>query len=728
MADDFDPDKFMASAGLPWPPPPKPASVFDPDQFMREQGLQMPETMRERERGVRQAIAAEPKNVPAGFAPAPVTERTQPMMPTTFAERAGQLGDVAIGAAKGVPAWVAGGELGDIEAGVRPFLHGVAPGTFSAQSAIPTTVEGGYLGPRGYDVLGAPANEYEAMGRGLTSMVMPNLWPAKIAPRVVGSMTRPGPSGPPAGLGWFYPAEESASGLPIAPKLTTPRTSNIGQRIGPDMLPPTGLPATAPAGAARISPLEGVDPEAIRQIHGKLTQSGFTPYTLDQTLEGMSPHQFALEVSDPMWRRARGINGMGGEAGMDVRNGLVQRAAEKPQRIQSILDAGLGANQDLSLLRRTMEIDRNLAADPLYQAFRDTHVTPTPELEALMPRLQAAKAFGAAHEMAGIRGVPWQESFDSLGAEGMTQAPTPESWDLVKRSLDDKIGGMVRAGEKSRASAFIDLKNDLVRVLDTHPEVGNIYQQARATFANSKDMERALDLGKDLATKEIAPDELPYLMAPFNAAQEAAVRLGFRNAVQLQLGRKIGPQAATGMVNKLLSDNNQANLRYIMNNDQAADQMISALNHEHLMHGSHEGMIHGSRTTPMAEDVAEVKPPPQGILQRGLAAAAHPLETAQEAAMSAVDKMRMDRAARLNNDQAKILLMQGPERDAVLRWILENGANYTGRKRGGRVNRATGGRVNAFVPPPNARKNPRDGQYYLPGKKPGAWLKVVPRA
>jgi hypothetical protein len=721
MADDFDPDAFIKGMGLSTKQASQP-STFDPDAFMQEHGISMPETLRDRERAMRQQIAAEPKNIPAGFAPGAVSERTMPMAPTTFAERAGQWGDVAYGAATGVPAWIAGGELGDIEAGIRPLLHGAAPGTFSAQTLIPTTGEGGWLGqrsllPEGYQ-LPAAANEYQAMGRNLASMVMPNIWPLKAVPRLVG-----------AGEGRFPPGPPGPEELPTAPKLTTPRANSAGQRLSPDLLPPTQLPETAPAGAARVSTLEGIDPEAIREVAKDLKASGFSEHTLADTLEQMSPHQFALEVSDPMWNGAEGVYTNGGQGGMDIRSGFTQRTAELPQRMQDIVNRGLGGPEDLSLLRRTLDIDQSKASNPLYQAFRTVNVTPTPQLEALMPRLQAARAFGAARERAAIQGMPWQQSFDTLGAEGMTQSPTAASWDLVKRSLDDRIRAAYTAGEKGLGNDLRDLKNELVNALDTHPEVGDIYRQARQTFAGPQQIKDAWDLGAQVAAGKIHPDELPFAV-PFteNGPLMAAVRQGYRNVLQTQLGRRLGPEASNAVVKQLLAPNNQAGLRWIAG-DEATDAMIGDLTHEYAMYNSPRNLVYGSRTAPKQVNAARWQPEPKGIIQQTLAATAEPFKFAQEKALSALDARRAVRAQQVQNDAARIYMMQGPERDATLMWILRHGADYRGRKKGGRVvARKDGGRVNAFVPPLNARKNPRDGQWYIPDKCPGKWLRVVPRA
>ena len=90
-----------------------------------------------------------------------------------------QWGDVGIGAAKGLAGGVSGGWLGDIESigrlpfqipGVRENIADVSPHT-----AIPTSEEGGYLGPRGLGAFDAPETPEEKGGAFIGSMLSPNV-------------------------------------------------------------------------------------------------------------------------------------------------------------------------------------------------------------------------------------------------------------------------------------------------------------------------------------------------------------------------------------------------------------------------------------------------------------------------------------------------------------------------------------------------------------------------
>lgn len=732
---DFDPDAFIKGMGVGNQPPPQ-QSTFDPDAYMREQGLQMPQTMRERERGVRQAIAAEPRDIPAGFAPAAIPERTLPMPPTTFAERAGQWGDVGIGAAQGVPAWLSGGVLGDIEAGVRPFASGVFG--VSPQNAIPTTVEGGYLGPRGYDVLGAPKNEYQAMGRGLAAAAMPNVAPTRFIPRALGVAERQG--------GRFLPLPGEGDELPTAPKVTTPRTNAAGQKLSPDLLPSNfrddgggggggGMPAAAPVGAARISPLDGLDPAAIQRVAKDLHDT-YTQESLEDTLEQASPHKFAHEIGepgDPMWNAAEGVYTKGGQGGRDISSAIRMRAREAPDRIAGILDRAFGTPQDLSMLRRLREIDQNREASPFYQAFRDMQITPTPEMldtgpGNLMDRLRAADVFGMARRLAAERGVPYDEAFDTLGTpEGGQRFPTAASWDLIKRALDAKIQETIDP-VTGRPSAFtgprVQMKNDLINSINNHPnqQIGQLWRTGRAIFGSYEDINRAEQLGAKLASGQIPPNEVRFLTAGYTDPQWASLRVGMRDYYQQQMG-KPGPQSNV-VVRRLMGGNNQDIARQVIG-DERANAMEREVQDEHDMFD--KGLVTGSRTAPKTENAASWNPPPEGFTERGLSLVGEPLKFGKEIALGALKARQEARAAQIRNDAAKIYTMQGPERNAALLWIYQHGLNYTGRSRGGRVvRRASGGRVNTAPPIAGARQATNHHWYVKDPARPGKFLMVLP--
>ena len=164
MADpnDFVPDATPASAPVPQHDDFVPDTVHD--DFVPDAPLAEP-TPHQAYRASVKALAAGSPEQPAGVgAPQPTDYTTERVPP---AELAKQWGDVAYGVPKGAAAFPAGGFMGDVESMGR-HLVGAKPETY-----FPTTVEGGYLGPKGVGLMNPASNPEEAIGMAAGAMLLP---------------------------------------------------------------------------------------------------------------------------------------------------------------------------------------------------------------------------------------------------------------------------------------------------------------------------------------------------------------------------------------------------------------------------------------------------------------------------------------------------------------------------------------------------------------------------
>ena len=150
----FNPDAYLAS--------PPPAGGFDPDAYLKTPTEPTPH---QAYRASVKALAAGSPEQPAGTGVPQPTDFTTERVPP--AELAKQWGDVAYGVPKGLAAFPAGGFLGDTESMGRHVV-GANPETY-----FPTTVEGGYLGPKGAGWINPAATPEEAIGMGVGAMLLP---------------------------------------------------------------------------------------------------------------------------------------------------------------------------------------------------------------------------------------------------------------------------------------------------------------------------------------------------------------------------------------------------------------------------------------------------------------------------------------------------------------------------------------------------------------------------
>lgn len=687
-----------------------------------------PGAAQQRQHAYRTAIHAGSPELPAGAA-APV--KPQPELRHDF-------GQTAKGIAKGVPAAVAGGVLGDVEEmGRRGINWAAGKQAVSPHTAIPTTVEGGWIGERGAGILPPPTSEDEKGGMTIGSMFagppLSGLYKgARAGVRAIKArMPELPPPPPPAPPRQAPPGAETVDLMtakpPVAPEASALPTTPPGS---PAAVPREGtgarlLPADVPhvetagtledtlagrrsAGAAGGSPLEEFNPETIAHMRKTLEQEGVTPWTLEQRLEEMSPHQSLAEFSPNTEAHAGATAAPPGAGKNEVINFFAQRGKEAKERMRSTFDQAFGPAEDLAQQNRVLNIDQSAEAGPLYDRFRSMEIPPTPALDALVPRLQSVGAFGEARAKALAEGRAWQQEWFT---PEQRSAPTAQSWDYVKRALDQKIGGSYdpvsgRATDWTRI--YTRLKNDLMSAIAHHPdeEIANVWREARRAWAGPEEVKNAQRLGRKLLTKAVDADEFRFETAGFGEHQIQGLRQGLRKDLENSLGN--AGKTELPVMKQILGENNQEKLRWVIG-DQPTDALVRSIEHEFNMHGA-STRIHGNSPTALRQEANKFWTPQPGLFSASdLASALHGLtgaaaHAAKKTFLARHAAKQEAKFARLRDEAARIYTMQGPERDAVLRYLLSPEAP---RAKGGRViERAAGGRVAHS----NINHNPTEAQ------------------
>ena len=618
-------------------------------------------------------------NQPAGVgAPEPTNFTTERISPSQLAAQWGQVGK---GVAKGVPASLAGGMIGDIEQLARIPL-GVSQKTY-----VPTTQEGGYLGPRGLGGMSPAANEEEALGMNVGSMIGPGAV-LKLF-RVMRGLPKVSPGEPP-------PPPSAPPGAPVA----TPRA-----KLGIDLLPPetphkipfspTAEPAAEPAATPGLSasrnagaagtpggPLADISQPTIDKMRQIMADQGFTPFTIDDRLEGMSAHQFFGEINPNLEAEMGATASVPGPAKLEVINSIQQRAKETSDRLKSMFNAAFGESQDVAQLRRSMDIDRTKAADPLYKKFKSLSIPPTQEMQDLIPRLQAVGALGEAKQVAAAKGIPWKENFITEGEMGNAvkqSYPTAESWDLVKQALDSKIENSFNArGEPTLwTRIYTGMKNELVNAIDNHPDpsIAGMWKQARDAWGGPASIKEKWRMGEKLLSNNVPADEVPFLTAAYSDGEMGALQTGLRRYLENKLGKP--GQQESSVIKDILSPNNQSKIRWIIGDDKA-DSLFGAVQHEATMKDAPTRIYQGSPTQFRTEAAKRWTPQPGALdnlsIGNVVSGIAHPLSTAADVAAKAGLSSRNVRKAaefaKLRDEASRIFTLQGPERDAVARWLV----------------------------------------------------------
>jgi hypothetical protein len=180
---------------------------------------------------------------------------------------------------------------------------------------------------------------------------------------------------------------------------------------------------------------------------------------------------------------------------------------------------------------------------------------------------------------------------------------------MVKRAIDSQIETAYGSGNKTRAADLISLKGRMLKEIESTP-AGQVWQQARAEFADKSALLDQIDAGRDtfiggrsgLSVDEMR-EELKHLSRP-----ELMARIqGTRNAISDAMGDSI--RGVTSTRDKLLAPNNRDKLALLLGKDKA-ETLIESLEQKSALAKKAQTVMGGSQTASNIEAVNALAPPP----------------------------------------------------------------------------------------------------------------------
>jgi hypothetical protein len=327
----------------------------------------------------------------------------------------------------------------------------------------------------------------------------------------------------------------------------------------------------------RQGALAAVDPININRLINAV--SGESLATLAAASDRVGPHGFVGDLNQGLTDLAGATAVTPGTGKPIVRQAYQARADAQGGRIENALTKALGPKLDQVQLAQMTTQARKAAADPLYEQWRNMQVQPTQEIKNLIPRLQAAKVFGPAKELAGISGEPINQNFFTTGPR--KDFPTTQSWDYVKQALDRRINQAYnKEGGGPLARVLVGLKQDMIGEIEKTP-AGKVWQQARSAFADKSALLDQQAAGRDTflgGRSGTTVDELRHEIQTLSAPEMVARRQGLRAAAQEALGAT--ETGDTRLRTLMLAPNNQEKIRLMMGNSRDAEDLINALKQE----------------------------------------------------------------------------------------------------------------------------------------------------
>lgn len=387
-----------------------------------------------------------------------------------------------------------------------------------------------------------------------------------------------------------------------------------------------------------------------------------------------------------------------------VKGALENRAAGAKGRIEYDTNQALGPAKNLVELEEQFTKQSRKMADPLYEQFRQTPIKPSEALYGLLDRAKAAGVYDEALKNMQKRGFDPVETFykgyKNSGVDN--SALNARFLDEVKRAADGVASEYFRKGNNTQGSIYADIANgirsEVDRILSPNNPAASIYARARDAAGEGLQFSEALDMGRKAFSRGTHPDQMKADMSRMNYLQRDAYREGGRgwardvmgNATSALNTSEANLAAARDTRKAFGSDYAREKLRMLAQEPKYPpgvvppppktgnpEKMIDRLDTETRFAQTTNDVLANSKTA--ERQAAQREVPGTGDAEEftktvglrdwsgaAMQAAAKVANWLQMGALNA-------RGARINEDMAKMLTAQGPERDRIAQSLMQFG-------------------------------------------------------
>ena len=273
---------------------------------------------------------------------------------------------------------------------------------------------------------------------------------------------------------------------------------------------------------------------AARVIHKRLQDSGFSPE---------QAHAFFKQLDDA---------GVSGATLADLDEnfvGLAQMVARQPgggqNTARALYEQRIGeqgartvkqiakriSNKDAQEAFETITMRQKANAQPLYDAAYAQSLKADPALDELFKRPTMRTALQAAQRRALDDGIdPGDLGIEVVGGKVILgPGASTRVVDYVKRDLDDKISVALRRGAKDRARTLMDMRRQLLDIVDgQNPD----FQAARQAFAGEAGNLEALEFGVSALKGNKTAADIQAEVAQYTAGQKELFKAGLVRSIR----------------------------------------------------------------------------------------------------------------------------------------------------------------------------------------------------
>lgn len=388
---------------------------------------------------------------------------------------------------------------------------------------------------------------------------------------------------------------------------------------------------------------------ATPKVARAMADDAVTPQALQTRLGELGPEGMLADVSPNLRSQAEAIAATPGPGQRVVLDAVHGRTQGAPARITTDLDTAMGGpvnptDEITNILQR-----RQQQAAPLYQQAYQQPVQMTQDIADVLGTPAGQQAIRRAERLAQNEGGALQANVRGL--------------DLVQRALDDMASTAGQAGRANEARILRGLHGRIVGEVENQVPV---WRAARQLYRSESATAEALDNGRNLFSRALAPDEVGAMMRGMSGAERDAFTQGARAAVADIMGSARNDANAS---RALFEKGWTVDKLNTVIGPQATTQLVRALQREGTFFGTASGITGNSRTAARMSAQQEF---PSSISDP------HVPTTAVEAAMYLPRKIAnliagsalRARNAQQGVDAARTLTATGADRDEIVRQII----------------------------------------------------------
>jgi hypothetical protein len=434
---------------------------------------------------------------------------------------------------------------------------------------------------------------------------------------------------------------------------------------------------------------------AVNRIAGGMDADRLEPIGYDAQRQRLGQEGMLADMGENLRADAAVLARTPGANKTVVMDALERRGVLAPGRIRQEVDAALGPAGNQRAYVEQQRTARNQQAAPFYRQFHETTIAPNRELDAHIFRIQRALpgAFNEARRLAIADGV--EPQFiprlvdDPMNAITGTQASRqgPQAWtgaelDYLKRAVDTVANKARDQGDRDGLRIFgglaRSLRNTVDDILSPGAPAQSPWAQARAITGEALEAEDALEMGSRVFTEKRDPFQVREELASLSQLGQDVYRRGARDDVRGTMGRAstaYGPNGDTAARRQFQNDFNRENLE-ILAGEQPAQYLTRRIDAETEFARTNDLATRNSVTATM--EAAKKRIPGAQTAESDISSELGkkgPIGLATEAVARVLNALMNNTIGRRNEtlrtDMARILTATGPERDRIVRGLME---------------------------------------------------------